>query len=63
MKEDTGENVEYAIKLKEDVLVLADSHFPVDKFNAIEDAFKNEDKKKQKMLKKFSKIFRDKEIG
>ena len=32
MKEDTSENVEFAIKLKEDVLVLVDSHFPVDKF-------------------------------
>ena len=49
MKEDTGENVEYAIKLKEDVLVPVDSHFPVDKFNAIEDAFKNA-KKQQQML-------------
>ena len=61
MKEDTGENVEYAIKLKEDVLVPVDSHFPVDKFQAIEDAFKNEDKKAAADARKnLAKAFRDK---
>ena len=61
MKEDTGENVEYAIKLKEDVLVPVDSHFPVDKFNAIEDAFKNEDKKAAADARKnLARAFRDK---
>ncbi len=61
MKEDTGENVEYAIKLKEDVLVPVDSHFPVDKFKAIEDAFKNEDKKAAADARKnLAKAFRDK---
>ena len=58
MKEDTSENVEFAIKLKEDVLVPVDSHFPVDKFKAIEDAFKDEDKKAAAdARKKFSKSF------
>ena len=61
MKEDTGENVEYAIKLKEDVLVPVDSHFPVDKFKAIEDAFKNEDKKAAADARKnLARAFRDK---
>jgi len=30
MKEDTSENVEFAIKLQGDVLVPVDSHFPVE---------------------------------
>jgi len=32
MKEDTSENVEFAIKLQGDVLVPVDSHFPVENF-------------------------------
>ena len=61
MKEDTSENVEFAIKLKEDVLVPVDSHFPVDKFKAIEDAFKDEDKKAAADARKnLAKAFRDK---
>ena len=61
MKEDTSENVEFAIKLKEDVLVPVDSHFPVDKFKAIEDAFNNEDKKAAADARKnLAKAFRDK---
>ena len=39
MKDDSGENVEYAIKLQGGVMVPVDSHFPVEKFNAIQDAF------------------------
>ena len=35
MKEDTSENVEFAIKLQGDVMVPVDSHFPVEKFKAI----------------------------
>ena len=38
MKEDTSENVEFAIKLQGDVLVPVDSHFPVEKFKTITDA-------------------------
>ena len=45
MKEDTSENVEFAIKLQGDVLVLVDSHFPVQKFKAITDAYDADDKK------------------
>ena len=37
MKEDTSENVEFAIKPLGDVLDLVDSHFPVKKFKAIID--------------------------
>ena len=45
MKEDTSENVEFAIKLQGDVLVPLDSHFPVEKFKAITDAYEDDDKK------------------
>jgi DNA recombination protein RmuC len=45
MKEDTSENVEFAIKLQGDVLVPVDSHFPVEKFKAITDAYEDDDKK------------------
>ena len=45
MKEDTSENVEFAIKLQDGVLVPVDSHFPVEKFKAIDDAYQANDKK------------------
>ena len=47
MKEDTSENVEFAIKLQDGVLVPVDSHFPVEKFIAIDDAHQADDKKAQ----------------
>ena len=43
MKEDTNENVEFAIKLQDGVLVPVDSHFPVEKFKAIQDAHQEDD--------------------
>ncbi len=45
MKEDTNENVEFAIKLQGDVMVPVDSHFPVERFKAITDAYDTDDKK------------------
>ena len=45
MKEDTSENVEFAIKLQGDVLVPVDSHFPVEKFKAITDGHDAQDKR------------------
>ena len=45
MKEDTSENVEFAVKLQGDVLVPIDSHWPVEKFQAISDAEEAKDKK------------------
>jgi len=44
MKEDTGENVEFAVKLQDGVLVPIDSHWPVEKFQAISDAEETRDK-------------------
>ena len=45
MKEDTSENVEYAIRLQGDVMVPVDSHFPVEKFKAITDGYEADDKR------------------
>ena len=45
MREDTSENVEFAIKLQGNVLVPVDSHFPVEKFKAITDGYDAEDKR------------------
>ena len=45
MKEDTNENVEYAIKLQGDVMVPVDSHFPLEKFKAITDGYDADDKR------------------
>ena len=46
MKEDTSETVEFAIKLQ-DVLLPIDSHWPVEKYKAIDDAFNANDKNAQ----------------
>ncbi len=45
MKEDSGENVEFAVKLQDGILVPIDSHWPVEKFQAISDAEDAKDKK------------------
>ena len=61
MKEDTGENVEFAIKLQDGVLVPVDSHFPVERFKAIDDAHQADDKKAQADARtKLARAFRDK---
>ena len=61
MKEDTSENVEFAIKLQGDVLVPVDSHFPVERFKAIDDAHQADDKKGMLDARtKLAKAFKDK---
>ncbi len=61
MKDDTSENVEFAIKLQDGVLVPVDSHFPVEKFKAIDDAHQADDKKAQADARtKLARAFRDK---
>ena len=45
MKEDSAENVEFAVKLQDGVLVPIDSHWAVEKFQAIIDAEESKDKK------------------
>ena len=61
MKDDTSENVEFAIKLQDGVLVPVDSHFPVEKFKAIDDAYQADDKKAAADARtKLARAFRDK---
>ncbi len=61
MKEDTSENVEFAIKLQGGVLVPVDSHFPVEKFKAIDDAYQADDKKAASDSRmKLARAFKDK---
>jgi len=61
MIEDTSENVEFAIKLQDGVLVPVDSHFPVEKFKAIDDAYQADDKKAAAEARtKLARAFRDK---
>ena len=59
--EDTSENVEFAIKLQDGVLVPVDSHFPVEKFKAIDDAYQADDKKAAAEARtKLARAFKDK---
>ena len=51
MKDDTSETVEFAIKLK-DVLLPIDSHWPVEKYKAIDDAYNANDKESQAEARK-----------
>ncbi len=51
MKEDTSETVEFAIKLQ-DVLLPVDSHWPVEKYKAIDDAYNANDKDAQDEARK-----------
>ena len=61
MKDDTNENVEFAIKLQDGVLVPVDSHFPVEKFKAIQDAHQEDDKKALlEARSKLARAFKDK---
>jgi len=61
MKDDTSENVEFAIKLQDGVLVPVDSHFPVEKFKAIDDAYQADDKKAAADARaKLARAFKDK---
>ena len=61
MKEETSENVEFAIKLQGDILVPVDSHFPVERFKAIDDAHQSDDKKAMADARtKLARAFKDK---
>ncbi len=51
MKEETSETVEFAIKLQ-DVLLPIDSHWPVEKYKAIDDAYNSNDKDAQAEARK-----------
>ena len=59
--EETGENVEFAVKLQDGVLCPIDSHWPIEKFKAIDDAYRIKDKQKLADAKKtLASAFREK---
>jgi len=43
--DESGENVEFAVRLQDDILVPIDSHFALEKFKAVEEAYQTKDKK------------------
>jgi DNA recombination protein RmuC len=58
--DETSETVEFAIKLQ-DVLLPIDSHWPVEKYKAIDDAYKSNDKEAQAEARKdLAAAFRNK---
>ena len=42
--DESGDNVEFAVKLQDGILCPIDSHWPIEKFKAIDDAFQSKDK-------------------
>tara|TARA_B100001123_G_scaffold279473_1_gene311305 strand:+ start:491 stop:1528 length:1038 start_codon:yes stop_codon:yes gene_type:complete len=59
--EETSENIEFAVKLQDGVLCPIDSHWPIEKFKAIDDAYQTKDKQKLADAKKvLAGAFRDK---
>ena len=62
MKEDTGENIEFAIKLQDGILVPVDSHFPAERFKAIQDAHQEDDKKAMLFVLKYPKARRSEKV-
>ena len=42
--EESGDNVEFAVKLQDGILCPLDSHWPIEKFKAIDDAFQSKNK-------------------
>ena len=59
--EETSENVEFAVKLQDEVLCPIDSYWPIAKFKAIDDAYQTKDKQMLADAKKIlAGAFRDK---
>ena len=59
--EETSENVEFAVKLQDEVLCPIDSYWPIEKFKAIDDAYQTKDKQMLADAKKIlAGAFRDK---
>jgi len=42
--DESGDNVEFGVKLQDGILCPIDSHWPIEKFKAIDDAFQSKDK-------------------
>ncbi len=58
---ETSENVEFAVKLQGDILIPIDSHWPLEKFKAIQEAHQSKDKQALiEARRKLAKAFKDK---
>ena len=42
--DESGDNVEFGVKLQDGILCPIDSHWPIEKFKAVDDAFQSKDK-------------------
>jgi len=59
--EESGDNIEFAVKLQDGVLCPIDSHWPIEKFKAIDDAFQSKDKDALTEARKdLASVFRNK---
>jgi len=59
--DESSDNVEFAVKLQDDILCPIDSHWPIEKFKAIDDAFQSKDKNALLEARKdLASVFRNK---
>ena len=59
--DESGDNVEFAVKLQDGILCPIDSHWPIEKFKAIDDAFQSKDKDALSEARKdLASVFRNK---
>tara|TARA_B100000700_G_scaffold328766_1_gene447728 strand:+ start:1229 stop:2266 length:1038 start_codon:yes stop_codon:yes gene_type:complete len=59
--DETSDNVEFAVKLQDDVLCPIDSHWPIEKFKAIDESFQAKDKDAlAEARKELASVFRNK---
>jgi len=59
--DESGDNVEFAVKLQDGILCPIDSHWPIEKFKAIDDAFQSKDKEALAEARKdLASVFRNK---
>ena len=59
--DESGDNVEFAVKLQDGILCPLDSHWPIEKFKAIDDAYQADDKKAAAEARtKLARAFKDK---
>ena len=59
--DESGDNIEFAVKLQDGILCPIDSHWPIEKFKAIDDAFQSKDKDALSEARKdLASVFRNK---
>ena len=59
--DESGDNVEFGVKLQDGILCPIDSHWPIEKFKAVDDAFQSKDKEALLEARKdLASVFRNK---